>query len=166
MLLREAMVATGRVGIARVMIRSRGHLAALMPQGDALVLELLRFHQELRAIDDFDVPAGNKGKYRVTPKELLMAKSLVEGMAGEWNPEDYKDEYRDALMDLIKRRVKAGKLESSPEDEEEEADEEPATVNFLDVLRQSVEGRSDKKAVPKKKRAAAKAKKRTKKKAS
>lgn len=161
-LLREAMKATERVGIARVVVRSRGHLAALMPQGDTLLLELLRFHQELRSADDFAVPAGNKGKHRVAPKEIKLATSLVEGMAGEWNPTDYKDEYREALRELIKRRVKAGQTEAPP-DEEEEAEEQPATVNFLDVLRQSVEGRSSPKKKPKAKRSARKTKGRRKK---
>jgi len=138
-LLREAMKATGRVGIARVVIRARGYMAALMPRGDALVLEMLRFHQELRPENDFEFPKGNRGAHKVTPKELNLAKSLIEGMAGDWKPDDYKDEYRDALMKLIQRRIKAGQTEAAPE-EEEEAEEPPPTVNFMEVLKRSVQG--------------------------
>ena len=140
-LLREAMKSTGRVGVCRVVIRARGHLAILMPQDNALVLELLRFQQELRDPKDLDVPTGNRGKHHVTPKELQLAKNLVEGMAGDWNPEDYEDEYRAALMQLIETRIKSGQTELSPEEEQEEVEEEPATVNFIDVLKKSVEGR-------------------------
>jgi DNA end-binding protein Ku len=139
-LLREAMKKTGRVGVCRVVIRARGHLAILMPQGNALVLELLRFQQELRDPNDLDLPVGNKGKHHVTPKELDLATHLVEGMAGEWDPDDYEDEYRSALMKLIHKRIKAGETEESPEEEEEIA-EEPPTVNFIDVLKKSVEDR-------------------------
>jgi DNA end-binding protein Ku len=140
-LLREAMKATGRVGIARVVIRARGYMAALMPQGDALVLEMLRFAQELRPAKDFEFPKGNRGAHKVTPKELDLAKNLIEGMAGDWKPEDYKDEYRGALMKLIQRRIKAGQTEAAPE-EEADIDEPPPTVNFMDVLKRSVAGQS------------------------
>jgi DNA end-binding protein Ku len=136
-LLREAMKATGRVGIARVVIRARGYMAAMMPQGDALILEMLRFDQELRPLDDYEFPKGNKGGHKVTAKEVDLAKSLVEGMAGEWEPDKYRDEYRNALMKLIQRRIKAGQTESNPE-EPEEPDEPPPTVNFMDVLKKSM----------------------------
>jgi DNA end-binding protein Ku len=154
-LLRESMKATGRVGIARVVIRARGYMAALMPQGDALVLEMLRFYQELRSEKDFEFPKGNRGAHKVTPKELELAKSLIEGMAGDWDPEDYKDEYRGALMKLIQRRIKAGQTEAAPE-EDEDVDEPPPTVNFMEVLKRSVQG----KAKPKKAARASKAKSR------
>ncbi|HVJ66621.1 MAG TPA: Ku protein [Caulifigura sp.] len=137
-LLREAMKKTGRVGVCRVVIRARGHLAILMPQGNALVLELLRFQQELRDPKDLDLPTGNKGKHHITPRELELATSLVKGMAGEWDPADYEDEYRAALMNLIHKRIKAGQTEMSPEAEEEEVEEEAPTVNFIEVLRKSV----------------------------
>jgi DNA end-binding protein Ku len=140
-LLREAMKKTGRVGVCRVVIRARGHLAILMPQGNALVLELLRFQQELRDPKDLNVPTGTKGKHHVTPRELDLATSLVEGMAGEWDPAEYEDEYREALMKLIHKRIKAGQTEISPEDEDEEVKEEPTTINFIDVLKKSVESR-------------------------
>jgi len=136
-LLREAMKTTGRIGIARAVIRARGYVAALMPQDDALILEMLRFDQELRPFGDYDFPKGNKGSHKVTAKEVTLAKSLVEGMAGEWDPEEYHDEYRDALMKLIERRIKAGDTESNPE-EPEEPDEPPPTVNFMDVLKKSM----------------------------
>jgi DNA end-binding protein Ku len=77
----------------------------------------------------------------VTPKELSLAKSLVEGMAGDWDPEDYDDEYRDALMKLIKKRIAAGQTEASPE-EEGEIEEPPPTVNFMEVLKRSVASQS------------------------
>ncbi|MBX3442280.1 MAG: Ku protein [Planctomyces sp.] len=141
-LLRETMRKTGRAGIARVVIRARGYVAALLPVGDALILNLLRFHQELKPLKEFDLPRGNSGRHKATPRELELAKSLVDGMSSDWNPEDYDDEHREALMRLIRKRIDAGQTESAPEDDLADVDEPPATVNFLDVLKQSVATKS------------------------
>lgn len=137
-LLREAMREAGRVGIAQVVIRSRGHLAALMPRGDALILDLLRYHQEIRPISDYDLPEGTLKDYKITKKELELATQLIDGMTTEWEPEQFKDEYRQALMKLIEKRIESGEIEQISE-EPEEAPEAPRTVNFMDVLKQSVE---------------------------
>jgi DNA end-binding protein Ku len=150
-LLREALKKTGKVGIARVVIRARGYIGAMIPMGNALVLDLLRFGQEVRPAKDYNFPTA-RGAHHPTPKELKLAESLVQGMAGEWNPDEYHDEYRDALMKVIHKRIKAGQTEEAPE-EEEEPEEAPATVNFMDVLKRSVEhhsGRTAKRKSPKK----------------
>jgi DNA end-binding protein Ku len=136
-LLREAISKTGKAGIARVVIRARQHLAALMAHGDALVLELLRFHQELRDLDDFDLPGSDLRQYKITKAEVELASQLIEGMSAEWNPTDYEDEYRTALMKLVERKVESGETEAIEMDEP--ADEDvPRTINFMDVLKQSV----------------------------
>ena len=139
-LLREALESSGKVGIARVVIRARQHLAALVPQGNALVLDLLRFHQELRSLEEFDFPEGSLKDFKISHKELELAGKLVEGMAGEWNPEEFADEYRVALMKLIEKRIEKGETEEVLEVEEPE--EVPRTVNFMDVLKKSVEQKS------------------------
>jgi DNA end-binding protein Ku len=135
-LLRDAMQATGRVGIAQVVIRSRGYLAAVIPQGEALVLELLRYQQEIRDLSEFDLPT-KKELPKVNKKELELAEQLIEGMTGKWNPAAFHDEYRDALMKLIERRIKTGKTVEGAEPADE-ADEEPRTVNFMEMLKASV----------------------------
>jgi DNA end-binding protein Ku len=101
-LLREALESTGKIGIAKVVIKTRQHLAALKPQGDGLMLELMHFAAELRAVEDFRQPREAK----IAKKELDMAKALVESMTEKWDPEAYKDDYREALEDMIEEKVK------------------------------------------------------------
>jgi DNA end-binding protein Ku len=137
-LLREAISKTGKAGIARVVIRARQHLAALIARGDALMLELLRFDQELRSLSDFDLPGHDLRKYKVSKQETDLATQLIEGMSGDWDPSAYQDEYRDALMKLVKSKIKRGETEAIEVEEEEEADESPQTLNFMDVLKESV----------------------------
>jgi len=123
-------------------IRARQYLAAVAVEGDALVLELLRYAQELRPEKEFGLPSGDLRKHKVSKQEVELAEKLIDGMTGPWNPDEYEDEYRTALMDLIERKIKSGETEAvedyEPEDAEE-AEEEPASINFMDVLRQSVE---------------------------
>jgi DNA end-binding protein Ku len=136
-LLRDAMEETGKIGIAQVVIRSRGYLAALIPEGDALVLELLRYQQEIRDLSEFSLPSKKNPQLKVNKKELELAEQLIKGMTGKWNPAAFHDEYRDALMKLIERRIKTGKTVEGAEPAEE-ADEEPRTVNFMEMLKASV----------------------------
>lgn len=138
-LLRDAMQASKRVGIAQVVIRSRSYLAALMPDGDALLLVLLRYQQELRDLSDFKFPSRTKAEFKTSKKELDLAVQLVNGMTSKWKPEEYKDEYRDALMKLIERRIKSGETIEGVEPDEEAEEAQPRTVNFMDVLKRSVQ---------------------------
>lgn len=153
-LLREAMAASGRVGIARVVIRARGYVAALIPQDDALVLEMLRFQQEVRGADDYEFPTGSLSDYKVTKRELELAGRLIEGMAGDWDPGSYHDEYRNALMELIERRIKSGATTAPDEDELVEPKESPRTLNFMDVLKESLSKSAKPATTAKKKKAA------------
>ena len=101
-LLREALESSGKIGIAKVVIKTRQHLAAVKPQGDGLMLELMHFAAELRDVEDFRQPRESK----IAKKELDMAKSLITSMTEKWDPEAYKDDYRDALEDMIEEKVK------------------------------------------------------------
>jgi DNA end-binding protein Ku len=139
-LLREAISAAGKAGIARVVIRARQYLAAVVVQGDALVLELLRYSQELRPEEEFDLPSGDLRKNKVSKQEVELAEKLIEGMSGPWKPDEFEDEYRTALMDLIERKIKSGQTEAVEDVEPEEEEEEtPASINFMEMLKQSVE---------------------------
>src|SRR3954467_1149745 len=91
-LLREAIAHSGKAGIAKVVIRGRQHLSALMSQGDALVLELLRFHQELIDIGEYDLPSGDLREYGVQKKEIELAEKLIAGMTAKWNAAKFHDE--------------------------------------------------------------------------
>jgi DNA end-binding protein Ku len=136
-LLRETLRRTGKVGIAKVVIRTREYLAAVVARGDVLTLELMRYAHELRDPSELDVPAGKQG---VSDREIDMAERLVEGMVSAWDPEKYKDSYRDDLMKMIEKRVEAGQLEKSPEPAAK-AEKAPRSnvIDLMALLKQSVE---------------------------
>jgi DNA end-binding protein Ku len=103
-LLREALRASGKIAIAKVVIKTRQHLAAVKPQEKGLMLELMHFASELLDLDQFKLPTATA----VGKKELQMAESLVNSMSDEWKPEDYVDEYRAALEKVIDEKVEKG----------------------------------------------------------
>lgn len=142
-LLREAIKETGKAGIARVVIRARQYLAALMAQGNALVLELLRYHQEVAESTEFDLPADSLRETGVTKKEIDLAKKLISGMTIKWNASKYHDEYRDALMKMVERKIRAGQTEAIEVTAEDEPPV-PSTINFMDILKKSVAHASSK----------------------
>jgi len=146
-LLRETLRRTGKVGIAKVVIRTRQYLGAVVARGDVLTLELMRYAHELRAPEEIDVPRGKEG---VSDREIDMAERLVEGMVSAWDPEKYKDDYREALMEMIDKRVEAGQLESSPEPAPKPREARSNVVDLMALLKQSVEeGGKPKKAASK-----------------
>ncbi|MGH8163461.1 MAG: Ku protein [Rhodanobacteraceae bacterium] len=155
-LLRETLKRLKTAGLARVVIRTREYLSLVMPDGDALALILLRFPQELVPADEYAFPDKKAAAYRITPKELEMAQSLVESMVSEWNPKDYRDEFRERLSKVIKARVKThGKTVRAPADEEAKSPEDAATnvVDFMSLLKKSIDSNQ---RTPAKKRAPAK----------
>lgn len=100
-LLRDALLDTGKIAIAKVVIRTRQHLAAVKPQNKGLILELMHFPKELIDVSEFNEPAE-----KVLGKaEMQMAKQLIESMTQEWKPEQYNDEYHEALEKLIEEKV-------------------------------------------------------------
>jgi DNA end-binding protein Ku len=108
-LLREVLDKTSKAGIAKVVIRTRQHLAMLFAEGPNLVLNLLRFSHELRDLSALDLPGVGIKRASVSPREVEMAKRLVETMESKWNPKKYRDEYRDDLMKIIDGKLKSGK---------------------------------------------------------
>ena len=153
-LLRETLKSTGKAGIARVMIRQREYLAAVLPQGDALVLMLMRYPQELVDFDEYKLPEGKPSDWRITQKELEMGKQLVESMAQDFAPGQYKDDYRDRLRAVIDKRMKNEGL-VIPDEDEAPMREHMATnvVDFASLLKKSI---SENKRTPAKKTAARK----------
>lgn len=131
-LLRETLRDTGKVGIAKVVIRTREYLAAVMPQGDALILLLLRYQQEVVDPEDFKLPSGAVSEYRITAKEQEMAKQLIESMSGKWRPEDYHDEFRGKLEQILRKRIQAKGGTTQVDDEP--APHEDATTNVVDFM--------------------------------
>ncbi len=103
-LLREALGASGKIAIAKVVIKTRQHLAAVKSQEKGLMLELMHFANELIDIEEFKLPTTKE----VGKKELQMAKALIDSMSGEWKPEEYEDEYREALEKVIEEKIEKG----------------------------------------------------------
>jgi DNA end-binding protein Ku len=101
-LLRDAMEKSGRIGIAEVVLRQREHLAAVKPQDGGLILELMHYADELVSTDEFRKPTAKKAG----AKELQMAKSLIDMMTEEWDPEKYHDDYKKALKKVIAEKLK------------------------------------------------------------
>jgi len=134
-LLRDTLEKAGKAGIASVVIRTKQYLAALVAQDELLVLNTLRYADELKDPAELEIP-----KAKVTAKELEMAMRLVEDMADEWHPDKYKDTYRDDLLKRIKAKVKAGETEEITEPEKEPRKEKSADViDLMSLLRKSVE---------------------------
>lgn len=110
-LLRDAMKAAKVVGIARVVMHTKERLAALIPDGDALLLNTIRWADELRPRDEIAIPGEGKGAAKPKEGELKMAVQLVRDMTGTWKPTDYADKFTSAIHALAAQRVKAGKTE-------------------------------------------------------
>lgn len=130
-LLREAMLAAGVIGIARVVLHTKEHLAALIPNGPALMLDTLRWANEIRPVGDLNIPAAGKAGTKLKDTDLKMAGQLVKDMTQKWKPEAYADTFTDAIHQLIARKVKAGKTEKV--EPLEEAPEALGGSNLLDL---------------------------------
>ncbi len=138
-LLRETLKETGKVGIARVVIRTREYICAVMPEDDALVMILLRYPQELVALDEYTLPQGTAKDYRVAPKELEMAKQLIDSMTSDWEPDSYQDEFRERLSEIIKKRVKQAGATTRFEEPEPHEDATTNVVDFMSLLQKSLD---------------------------
>lgn len=156
-LLRETLKETGKAGVARVVIRTREYLCAVVPEDDALVLLLMRYPQELVDPADYALPDKPPSEYRISKKEIDMAKSLVESMASEWTPDDYRDEFRERLSEVIRKRVESTGAQVK-HDEEVSVPDDAATnvVDFMSLLKKSL---ADNTRTPAKKAAKGKASK-------
>ena len=111
-LLREAMQEAGVIGIARVVMHTKEHLAALIPWGPALMLNTVRWASEIRSSADLKLPAEGKAAAMLKPAELKMAAQLIKDMTGKWKAEDYTDTFSAAVQKLVNQKVKAGETES------------------------------------------------------
>lgn len=158
-LLRETLVETGKIGIARVVIRTREYLSAVTVKDDALLLILLRYPQELIDVSEYSIPSGNAAAHRVTRREVDMARQLIDAMASLWKPSDYRDEFRDRLHKVIAKRMKSKGLVSPPVEESEHEEATTNVVDFMDLLKKSI---ASNKRTPATKRAPAKKARRTK----
>lgn len=133
-LLREAIRESGKIGIAKIILRDAQHLAAVETIDQAIVLTMMRFADELADLDDFTFPAA-KG---IRPPELKMAMQLIDNLSAKWEPGKYTDEYRDNLMKVIQGKVKGRK----PRLQERETKQPADVVDLMTRLRASLEGKA------------------------
>lgn len=153
-LLREALEKKGAVAVATFVLRTREHLVAVMPVGDALMLEILRFGHELKEAEDIPLPDRSDTR-SVSDRELAMAEQLIEGMMTDWQPRKYKDKYYGDVMKIIEEKAKTGEVTEHHVRTKGTVAED--VVDLLDLLKKSVakSGRAanDERPGPKKARA-------------
>lgn len=150
-LLRDTLKRAGKAGIATVMIRTKQYLAALIAQDELLVLNTLRYHDELKKASEFDIPDA-----KVSAKEMDMAMRLVDDMADNWEPARYKDTFKDDLLKRIEEKVEAGQTEEITEPEKGAREPKSAdVVDLMSLLKKSIEKKPAKRASHGKKRRAA-----------
>jgi len=136
-LLRQVLLKTGRVAIAKVVIRTKEYLCAVVPRDGVMVLEILRFAYELRDPAEIDVPGDDLKELGVNEAEVTMAEQLVNAMVKPWDPEEYRDEYRDDLLKMIEE--KEAHPEAVAEATPAGAPGEGQVVDIMALLRRSVE---------------------------
>ena len=132
-LLRDALKDSKKVGMAKVVIKTREYLAGVKPEDGALVLELMHFADELAGTSKLHIPK----KVEVGQREMNMAKSLIGNMSSKWNPEKYHDDYREALMEVIEEKVQAGGKEI--EEKPKKAPKPTKVIDLVSVLQKSLE---------------------------
>jgi DNA end-binding protein Ku len=131
-LMREAIQASGRIGIGKIILREAQHLAALEVIGEALVLTMMRFGDELAELSEFTFPSSEG----IRKPELAMARQLIEHLSATWDPTKYTDEYVDNLMRIIKAKLKGKK----PRLEGHEPERQANVVDLMERLRASLQG--------------------------
>jgi DNA end-binding protein Ku len=150
-LLRAAINNTGVVGIGKIVMRNTQHLVGIKTNGEAMMLEIMRFQNELVSTDEFHFPSASE----VRPQELHMAEQLVHNLAADFDPAKYTDEYRANLMKLIRAKMHGKKLKGVPSNTETVHDDK--VVDLMARLRQSLAEGKPRKAARSRKKAAAKA---------
>lgn len=131
-LLRDALAKKNAVAIATFVLRTKEHLVALMPVGDAIMLEVLRFGHELRDVEDFPIPHT----VDVAAREKAMAEQLIEGMMRDFEPTKYKDRFHRDVMAIIREKAKTGEV--TEHHAKQEGTVATDVVDLLELLKASV----------------------------
>lgn len=144
-LLRETLLETQRIGIARVVIQTRQHLAALIPSGPVLILNLMRWGDEIRSWEELNLPAEGTKSTGLTDKELKMAVQLVNSMSSKWNPDEFHDSFKDKIMELVYQKVESGDIQSVSQPEQLEPPQSGAQIfDLAELLRNSLKKANNK----------------------
>ncbi|RYD34550.1 MAG: Ku protein [Verrucomicrobiaceae bacterium] len=149
-LLREALRESGKAGISRVVIRTREYLSAMFVRDDALVLMLLRFPQEIRASSKLELPSSSEKQWQPAKKEMDLAGRLIDEMTTKWKPGEFHDEYRDALMEFIDKKIAGGDSVDDVKQPQDDDDETGGKVlDLAEYLQRSISKPVSKKSAPK-----------------
>jgi DNA end-binding protein Ku len=139
-LLHETLKSTGKCGIARVVLRTREYVAAVMPRGDALALVLLRYADEIVEPKAAGIEGHDLKALHVREAETKLASQLVDGMTKKWDPKEYHDDYREDVLELVERKIKTGKTETIAEPRGgEKAERRGSLVDLMPLLEKSLE---------------------------
>jgi DNA end-binding protein Ku len=137
-LLHDTLIKTGKAGIARVVISTKQHLAALLPQGNGMVLNLLRWEEEVRTMEGLSLPDDS---VKISDKEMRMAEMLVNDLAAEWSPGLFHDEFKEQLAALVEAKAKKGSLIAIKGTDKEEATPGAEIIDLTELLQRSLAGK-------------------------
>ena len=138
-LLREALRQTGKAGISKVVIRTREYLSAMFVRDDVLILMLLRFPQEILASAKLELPPSTEAEFQPKKNEMDLAMRLIEEMTGKWQPDEYHDEYREALMAFIEKKISGGEaVEDVKQGDVHEESEGGNVLDLAEYLKRSI----------------------------
>ena len=152
-LLRDAMKKAGKAGIATVVIRTRQYLAAVIAQDDVLVMDALRYADELKSVEELGIPSGAL-QQKASAKEIDMALRLIDDMSEKWQPEKFKDTFRDDLMARIEDKIKQGQTEEiTPPAKGEKEAAGADVIDLMALLKKSVDRKQERQERPKRKAA-------------
>ena len=136
-LIREALKNTNKVGVAKVIIRTKESLSLVIPHDHALLLYLIHFADEIREEEEVNVPREELKVYKVTDKEIKMAEALIKDMSTAWNPEKYHNEYRETMQKWLDKETaklkKSGKIVSKAATQSRDS-----VVDFIALLKESM----------------------------
>lgn len=140
-LLREALKRSGKLAIAQIVIRTKQHLCALAPMEDVIVLDTMRYADEIRPAKDIDVPTGSLKSIGISEKELQMALTLIESMSEDWESSRYHDTYREDVLKMVQKKIKAHQIKTltEPSEEREETPRQAKIIDLMALLKQSVD---------------------------
>ena len=140
-LLRDTLASTDKVGIGQVVIRNKQHLVALIPEDRALVLNFLRYGNEVRGTEGLELPPKSAKEAGLNPRELELARKLIDDMSGDWNPEAFRDTYHQDLMKRIEEKIQRGESKLLTEADGKESEPKSAQViDLMELLKQSIGG--------------------------
>ena len=141
-LLREALLESGRVGVARVVISTRQHLAVLVPSGPALILNLLRWGGDIRSFEALKLPPAGAKAAGLKESELKMARQLIKEMSAPWDADEFRDSFKDEIMRLVRQKAEAGEVQSVEKIEAPAQDGRKGAeiIDLTELLKRSLQG--------------------------